>query len=108
MLLYVSIRLITQGILGNDLLLFKDAPLSEVSKRVFAYIGIILVTIGIAVSMLGTLSGEMLAIPRVMFAGAKNGIFPSILGKVHQNISPHILRSPLMPHWVIYWPYLAH
>lgn len=91
LLLYVSIQLITQGILGNDLLLFKDAPLSEVSKRLFGYIGITLVTIGMAVSMLGNLSGEILAIPRVIFAGARNGIFPAILGKVHSKyFTPYI------------------
>ncbi len=91
LLLYVSIQLISQGILGNELQLFKDAPLSEISKRLFGFVGITLITIGIAVSMLGTLSGEILAIPRVIFAGARNGIFPAILGKVHPKyFTPYI------------------
>ena len=83
MLLYIAIQLITQGILGETLLSFKEAPLTEVSKRLFGYIGITLITIGIAVSMLGSLSGEILAVPRVLFAGARDGIFPAFLGKVH-------------------------
>ena len=83
LLLYVSIQLVSQGILGNELVLYKDAPLAEVSKRLFGFIGISLVTIGIAFSMLGTLSSEILAIPRVLFAGARDGIFPAFLGKVH-------------------------
>ncbi|MEO8765080.1 MAG: amino acid permease [Ginsengibacter sp.] len=83
LLLYISIQLITQGILGAQLTLFKDAPLAEVSKRLFAYTGIILITIGAAVSMLGSLSGAILAIPRVLFAGARDGIFPKFLGSVH-------------------------
>jgi len=33
--------------------------------------------------MLGSLSGEILAVPRVLFAGARDGIFPAFLGKVH-------------------------
>jgi len=83
LLLYISIQLISQGILGDQLLSFKDAPLTEISKRLFGYIGITLMTIGIAVSMLGNLSGEILAIPRVLFAGARDGILPAFLGKVH-------------------------
>ncbi|RYF79935.1 MAG: amino acid permease, partial [Chitinophagaceae bacterium] len=75
LLLYICIQLITQGILGTQLFLFKDAPLAEVSKRLFAYTGIIMITIGAAVSMLGSLSGSILAIPRALFAGAKDGIF---------------------------------
>ena len=83
LLLYISIQLITQGILGDQLPLFKDAPLAEVSKRLFAYTGIVLITIGIAVSMLGSISGDLLAIPRVIFAGARDGIYPKFLGNVH-------------------------
>lgn len=91
LLLYISIQIITQGILGDGLQLYKDAPLSEVSKRLFGLFGITLVTVGIAISMLGTLSGEILAIPRVIFAGARNGIFPSVFGKVHPKyFTPHL------------------
>lgn len=90
LLLYIAIQLVTQGILGTQLSLYKDAPLAEVSKRLFAYTGIILITVGAAVSMLGSLSGAILAIPRVLFAGSKNGIFPEFLGDVHNKyITPH-------------------
>jgi basic amino acid/polyamine antiporter, APA family len=82
LLLYISIQLITQGMLGSQMPLFKDAPLAEVSKRLFAYTGIILITIGAAVSMLGSISSTILAIPRVLFAGARDGIFPRFLGRV--------------------------
>lgn len=89
--LYISVQVITQGILGRDLLLYKEAPIAEVSRRLFGYFGITLVTIGIAVSMLGSISGEILAIPRVLFAGAKNGIFPAVIGKVHPRFfTPYI------------------
>jgi basic amino acid/polyamine antiporter, APA family len=91
LLLYVSVQLVSQGILGDELILYKDAPLSEVSQRLFGYIGISIVTIGIAVSMLGSLSGGIFAIPRVIFAGARNAIFPSILAKVHTKyFTPYI------------------
>jgi len=90
LLLYISIQLIVQGVLGENLPSFKNAPLTEVSERLFGYIGITLITIGAAVSMLGSLSGEILAIPRLLFAGARDGILPAFLGKVHPKyITPH-------------------
>lgn len=91
LLLYISVQLVSQGILGSQLLLFKDAPLAEVSRRLFAYTGILLITIGAAVSMIGSLSAAVLAIPRVLFAGAKGGIFPGMLARVHSKyLTPYL------------------
>ncbi len=60
------------------------------SKKIFGYIGIKLITIATAVSMFGGLSGAVFANPRVLFAGARDGIFPRFLGKVHPKyITPH-------------------
>ncbi|MFT3680200.1 MAG: amino acid permease [Ferruginibacter sp.] len=90
LLVYIVVQLITQGILGDQLLSFKEAPLTEVSKRLFGYTGITLVTAGVALSMLGNISGEILAVPRVLFAGARDGIFPAFLAKVHPKyVTPH-------------------
>ena len=90
LLLYISIQLVTQGILGTQMSSFKDAPLAEVSKRLFAYAGIAIITIGAAVSMFGSIGAAVLAIPRVIFAGAREGIFPKFLGSVHPKfVTPH-------------------
>ena len=90
LILYISIQLVAQGMLGEKLLLYKASPLTEISRILFGYAGITLMTIGVAVSMLGTLSGTILAIPRVIFAGARNGIFPVFLGKIHSRyFTPH-------------------
>ncbi|MEO7523403.1 MAG: amino acid permease [Ferruginibacter sp.] len=91
LLLYISIQLVTQGILGDGLNAVNDAPLAAVSKLLFGPPGITLVIAGTAISMLGGISGEILAIPRVLFAGARDGIFPKILTKVHpQYLTPHV------------------
>ena len=90
LLIYIAIQLVVQGILGANMMTFKDAPLTEVSKRLFGYAGIVFITVGIVVSMLGSLSGAILAIPRVIFAGARDGIFPAFLAKVHPKfITPY-------------------
>jgi amino acid transporter len=83
LMIYLLIQLVTQGILGDELQMHKDAPLAEVSNRLFGALGIVLVTIGAAVAMLGNLSGEIFSIPRIFFAGARDGIFPKFFGKVH-------------------------
>jgi basic amino acid/polyamine antiporter, APA family len=91
LVLYIAIQLITQGILGDRLLTFKDAPLAAVSEILFGNFGSILIVAGTAIAILGSLSGEILAIPRVLFAGARDGILPRALSKVHpQFFTPHI------------------
>ncbi len=91
LLLYIAIQLITQGILGDQLLAYKDAPLAAVSKILFGNFGSILIVAGTAIAILGSLSGAILAIPRVLFAGARDGILPKALSKVHpQFFTPHV------------------
>ncbi len=91
LILYIAIQLITQGVLGDQLIAFKEAPLAAVSKIVFGNFGITLVVAGTAISMLGALSGEILATPRILYAGARNGILPKFLSKVHpQFLTPHV------------------
>lgn len=91
LVLYIGIQLITQGILGDRLLTFKDAPLAAVSEILFGNFGSVLIVAGTAIAILGSLSGEILAIPRVLFAGARDGILPKALSKVHpQFFTPHV------------------
>ena len=91
LVLYIAIQLISQGVLGDQLVANKEAPLTAVSKLIFGNAGITLVVVGTAISILGALSGEILAIPRILFAGARDGIFPKLLTKVHPKYTtPHI------------------
>lgn len=91
LILYISIQLVTQGILGNTILTHKDSPLASVAGIIFGKAGITLMIVAIAISMLGNLGGEILAIPRILYAGARNSVMPKILGKVHPRFfTPHI------------------
>jgi basic amino acid/polyamine antiporter, APA family len=91
LILYIGIQLVTQGILGDRLLTFKEAPLAAVSEILFGNFGSVLIVAGSAIAILGSLSGQILAIPRVLFAGARDGILPKALSKVHtQFFTPHI------------------
>lgn len=91
LILYISIQVVSQGVLGKHLQSFKDAPLVAVSQILYGPIGITLMTIGTLLSMLGSLSGSILANPRCLYAGARDGLLPKILFKVHPKYNtPHL------------------
>jgi APA family basic amino acid/polyamine antiporter len=90
LILYVSIQLVTQGMLGNSLG-SKASPLASVAGIIFGKAGITLMIVATAISMLGSLAGEILFIPRILYAGARDGIMPKIFSKVHSRyLTPHI------------------
>jgi APA family basic amino acid/polyamine antiporter len=91
LLLYISIQLVTQGVLGAAMSAHKDAPLAAVAGIAFGKAGTILIIGVTALSMLGALGGEILSIPRILFAGARDGLMPAPLAKVHRRFStPHV------------------
>lgn len=83
LLLYISIQLVTQGVLGADIGAHKNAPLAEVATIALGKTGAILIIAASVLSMLGALGGELLSIPRILFAGARDGLMPKPLAKVH-------------------------
>ena len=91
-LLYTFIQITAQGVLGETLPNFKDAPLAEVGKAMVGPLGATLVVVGACFSMFGNLSGFALNMPRVIFAAAKDEVIvPKSLAKVHPRYStPHI------------------
>ncbi|SRR5579871_77494 len=88
---YVAIQVISQGVLGDKLLAFKDAPLVAVASNLFGSSGITLMVCATAISMLGVLSGEILGNSRILFAGARDGILPKFLARVQPKyLTPHL------------------
>lgn len=85
--LYISIQVIVQGILGDSLSSHKDAPLSAVAATVIGSEGMVFMLIVTIISMLGSLSGDILSIPRIIFAGARDGLFPKALAMVHSKFA---------------------
>jgi amino acid transporter len=51
----------------------------------------LLMLAGAAVSMFGLLSSELLGNPRILFAFARDGLLPRVLGRVHaRSHAPHV------------------
>ena len=92
LIIYILIQLISQGILGNTLPNFDKNPLAEIAKTLFGPVGFSLVTFGAALSMIGSLSGKILSMPRVIFAAAKDHVIPvKKLAKIHVKFrTPHV------------------
>lgn len=91
-ILYILIQMISQGVLGSDLVKYKATPLAETAKVIFGPFGYILLTIGAAVSMFGLISGDLLNSPRIFFALSRDGVIPfKKLSAIHKKYAtPHI------------------
>jgi basic amino acid/polyamine antiporter, APA family len=91
LIVYLLIQTVTRGVLGDQIVAFKDAPLAGVAENILGPAGRIILVAAAAFSCLGILSGDILATPRLLFAGANDGLFPKFLGKVHPKFAtPHL------------------
>jgi len=81
-LLYVGLQIVAQGVLGADLAT-SPTPLADAAGRVFGPWGRTLLLVGASVSMFGYVSGMTLAIPRALYAFARDGFLPRVVASVH-------------------------
>lgn len=87
--LYVSVQVVSQGILGASLAGAKT-PLADAAGVAFGGWGRTLILVGSSVSMFGYVSGMTLAVPRMLFAFARDGFLPGSLAIVHREFrTPH-------------------
>ena len=85
--LYLLLHTVTQGILGAQMEAYKDAPLAAVANSIVGSVGGVILLIAAAISCFGGVFGDVLNTPRVLFAGANDGLFPKFLGKVHPKFA---------------------
>jgi APA family basic amino acid/polyamine antiporter len=92
-LLYISVQLVAQGVLGSALGAPETAtaPLAAAAERFAGPVGARLILVGMALSTFGFMTGMMLSTPRTLFALAADGFFPSPLARVHETYhTPHV------------------
>lgn len=91
LIVYLLLQTVAQGVLGNNLATEKDAPLAAVAHRLFGNWGVTLIVIAAAIAMFGTISGDILAAPRLIYAAAKDNLVPAFFGSVHPKyLTPYI------------------
>jgi amino acid transporter len=92
-ILYVSVQLVAQGVLGSALAAPETAgaPLAAAAERFAGPGGARLILVGMTLSTFGFMAGMMLSTPRTLFALATDGFFPRALGRVHpEHHTPHV------------------
>jgi APA family basic amino acid/polyamine antiporter len=88
-LLYSVIQWVVVGILPDPG--HSERPLADVARLVFGNGGAAFVSVGALVSVVGYLSANMLGVPRITFALAENGDFPSIFAAIHPRFrTPYV------------------
>lgn len=91
MIFYLLLQTLAQGVLGNKLAFFKDAPLAAVANQIIGPVGATVLLVCSTVSSVGNVSLDVLCTPRSLYAGANDGLFPKFLGKVHPRFAtPHL------------------
>ena len=91
LVLYMGLQTVSQGVLGPELANNTKAPLVAVATTVFGDWGGKMLLVGMVVSIYGTLSGDLLGGPRVIFASSLDNNLPKILSKVHpQYKTPYV------------------
>jgi basic amino acid/polyamine antiporter, APA family len=62
----------------------KDAELvaADSAQLLFGAVGVLAVSAAVAVSTFGTLNGSMMTSPRIFYALAEDGLFPSVIARV--------------------------
>ncbi len=88
--LYVALQLVAQGILGPELAASRT-PLADAAGRMFGASGRTALLVGATISMFGYVSGMTLAVPRALFAFARDGFLPRLIASVHPRFhTPHV------------------
>lgn len=85
--MYILLQTVVQGALGTQIAGVKDAPLAAVAEKIIGPVGVTILLISAAISCFGNVSADILATPRSLFAGANDGLFPKVLGKVHPKFA---------------------
>lgn len=80
--LYIGLQVVAQGVLGASLV-GDAAPLASAAGRVFGPWGATMLSIGFMISAFGYMSGMTLAVPRALYAFARDGILPRQMAAVH-------------------------
>jgi amino acid transporter len=87
-LLYISVQMVAQGILGPALG-YSQVPLADAMGKIHPALRLLMLA-GAAISMFGWITADLLSSPRILFAFARDGLLPSVLGRLNRRHAPHV------------------
>jgi amino acid transporter len=91
-LLYIGIQITAQGILGASLSQ-ATVPLADAMGRISPWLRVLMLA-GATLSMVGWVSSDLLASPRILFAFARDGLLPGVVGRVHPRTHAPYVAIP--------------
>ncbi len=83
--LYIALQLVAQGILGNDLAGATASPLADAAGASLGGWARSILLAGASISMFGYLGGMTLAMPRMVYALARDRFLPAALARIHPD-----------------------
>jgi len=87
--IYTTVQLVAIGTVDN--LGASPTPLADAARQMMGPLGGFLLTLGAALSVLGTNNNTILSGPRYLYALAEAGAMPSVFAKVHPKYrTPHV------------------
>jgi len=87
--IYTSVQFVAIGTIDN--LGVSDTPLADGARAMMGPIGGFLLTLGAALSVLGTNNNTVLSGPRYLYALAESGALPPVFARVHAKYhTPHV------------------
>ena len=90
-LLYMTIQLVAQGILGAELSQSLTAPLADAAAGIAGSPGRELLLAGASISVFGSMVVGTICAPRTFFLMAQDGLLPASLARVHRRFqTPHL------------------
>lgn len=95
--LYVAIQLVAQTLLGASLDT-SSVPLADAMARIHPALRALMLA-GAAVSMFGWMGTDILGTPRMLFAFARDGLMPRVLGHVHART--HVPRIAILSYTAV-------
>ncbi|MCA1580443.1 MAG: APC family permease [Acidobacteria bacterium] len=92
MAIYTLVQLVAIGLLPN--LGASETPLADAARLILGPAGGLILTVGAALSVLGTNNNTILAGPRYLYALAETGRLPRVLARIHPKF-----RTPYVAIW---------
>ena len=90
-LLYITLQIVAQGVLGGGLAQATVSPLADTAGAAMGGWARTVLLAGASISMFGYLGGMTLSMPRMVYAFARDGFLPRQFGSVHRHSrAPHI------------------
>lgn len=92
--LYAALQFVAQGVLGPPLADAKAAPLADAAGAALGEWGRQALLIGAVLSMLGYVGAMTLAVPRTLFAFARDGFLPAVFARTHARHHTPVVAIP--------------